>query len=68
MKQVLEVTGMRCGSCEGLVNDELVAMEGVIAVAAHAHSNTVEVELDGSRVAIEDITALIADLGFQPVI
>jgi len=66
MKRTLDVAGMSCRSCEGLVSDELGALDGVLSVAASAAHDTVEVELDEDRVELSQIHALITELGFQP--
>ena len=65
MKQILDVEGMRCGSCEGLVTDELSELAGVQSVRADSKLNQVAIELDEQRVQMAQVVDLIRELGFS---
>lgn len=65
MKQVLDVEGMRCGSCEKLVGEELSDLAGVSAVSADSRLGKVAIELDEQRVQLAQVVDLIRELGFS---
>lgn len=68
MKHTLEVAGMHCGGCEGLIGDELGALDGVRVVSASASSGTVQLDVDESKLELAEITRIITELGFTPTI
>jgi copper chaperone len=65
MKQVLDVDGMRCGSCEKLVGEELSELAGVRVVQADSRLGTVALELDEQHVPMAQVVDLIRELGFS---
>lgn len=57
------VTGMHCGSCSGLIDDELGDVPGIITSATDAGSGRSVVTFDAAVVSVEQISAAIGDAG-----
>jgi copper chaperone len=65
MKNELQVSGMKCSSCELLVTEALEDLEGVIEVKASQLEGTVSVDYDPNMVSISAIEAVIEEQGFK---
>jgi copper chaperone CopZ len=68
MKQVLDVSGMRCGGCERLIGEELLDLEGVRSAHADSRLGRVAIELDERRVQVAEVLDLIQELGFSATV
>ncbi len=65
MKKELQVSGMKCGSCELLVTEALEDLEGVISVEASHLKGRVEVDYDPNMVSEPTIAGVIEEQGFK---
>ncbi|MCK5872048.1 MAG: heavy-metal-associated domain-containing protein [Methylococcales bacterium] len=61
----LEVTGMKCGSCEANVEKKLQALAGVIKVKAYHKDDEIEVEFERDKTNREAIEAVITKAGYK---
>jgi len=57
--EIINVEGMHCHGCEGLIKDILEEEEGVEFALASHKNGTVEVKYDPALIRIERIKALI---------
>ncbi len=63
-KQV-KVNGMHCNSCVLAVQNSLEDVDGIESAKADLDSGNVEIELDTSKVTLEDIDEAVQDVGFE---
>lgn len=63
-KQV-KVNGMHCNSCVLAVQNSLEDVDGIESAKADLESGNVEIELDSSKVTLEDIDEAVQDVGFE---
>ena len=63
--QTLRVGGMSCVNCEGVIRNKLRDTEGVNDVSVSYSAGTARVTYDASRTTLENIIAIIGDLGYQ---
>lgn len=57
------VTGMHCGSCSGLIDDEVGDLAGVESSTTSVEAGTTTVVVDESVVRPEDVVAAITSAG-----
>lgn len=62
-KDRFNVKGMHCGSCEMLVKEDLLDIDGVVEVKADHKSGDVEVSHEG--VNLDVVKKAIEDLGYK---
>ncbi|MCK4494565.1 MAG: cation transporter [Methylococcales bacterium] len=62
---IVEVTGMKCGSCESNVEEKLQALEGVIKAKAYHKDEEIEVEFDLDKTNRKAIEAVITEAGYK---
>lgn len=60
-----DVQGMTCGGCTGSVERALGKLDGVSRVDVVLQPGSATVEADPQRVSAAQITAVLADLGFE---
>ena len=65
MKNELQVSGMKCGSCELLVKEALEEVEGVREAVASHLKGTVVVDYEPETVSVAFMTAVIEGQGFK---
>jgi copper chaperone CopZ len=61
----LTVTGMKCAGCEAGVKTALLALDGVLSVAAYHKDNTVEVVFEAQKVTPMQLSDTITAAGYQ---
>jgi copper chaperone CopZ len=61
----LHVEGMTCRGCENSIKSTLKKKAGIREVAASHSENSVVVTFERDRITIEEIKAVISDLGYQ---
>ncbi len=64
-KKTLAVKGMTCASCAARIERVLSGLDGIDTVAVNLAAETMEVKWDGTILALEDIFAAVAGLGFE---
>ena len=64
-KVTLPVRGMTCGSCSGIIRDELRKLKGVVTVTADYEKGTATVTFVKDQVTVEQIVATINKTGFK---
>ncbi|MBN1927956.1 MAG: heavy-metal-associated domain-containing protein [Chlorobiaceae bacterium] len=64
MKKTIQVSGMRCSSCEMLVTEALEALDGVQKAKASHQLSEVEVEYDPSKTGDDALKQAIEGEGF----
>ena len=62
--QVLNVTGMTCGSCVANVKHALSALPGVANVAVSLPKNQAEVQFDESKLAVDQMRDALQGAGY----
>lgn len=63
-KITIKVKGMKCPSCEMLVQDILEEQEGVVEVKVSYADKRAEVSFDGDKITGEQIKNMIAKEGY----
>ncbi|MCX6778144.1 MAG: sulfite exporter TauE/SafE family protein [Candidatus Micrarchaeota archaeon] len=63
-KKRYEVEGMVCGSCEKLINQKLVELDGVKSASARLSDNSVDIEFDPEKVGEEKIRDALKEAGY----
>lgn len=66
MKQLIRIDGMHCGSCALNVDDVLEDLDGVKRSKTSYARGRAKVDYDPERITLEQMTAAIAGLGYQP--
>jgi copper chaperone CopZ len=61
----LTVTGMKCAGCEAGVKTALLALDGVLSVAAYHKDNKVEVAFEPHKLTETQISEAITAAGYQ---
>lgn len=61
----LTVTGMKCAGCEAGVKTALLALDGVLSVAAYHKDNKVEVAFDPQKLTATQLRDTITAAGYQ---
>ena len=61
----LRIDGMHCASCTMNVENFLIRLDGIFDVKADLTSGTARVRYDKSKVTIDDMEAVIKNLGFE---
>lgn len=61
---ILNVKGMKCGGCETNVNNKLKTLEGVASSSASSKNAQVQVEFDGGKTSVAEISQAIEEAGF----
>ena len=64
-KKTLAVKGMTCASCSARIERVLSLQEGIKNVSVNLAAETMEVEWDEKKLALEDIAKQVAGLGFE---
>ena len=64
-KVKINVKGMHCKSCEALVNEDLLDLDGVSTVDASCDEDLVLVEFDPEKVELKKIKKIISDNGYK---
>ena len=59
MKNVLKLSGMHCASCEVLLQDVLMDLNGVEKVKGNFKKNELEISFDENKVSIQAIKQAI---------
>ena len=67
-KETLTVKGMTCASCAARIEKVLSSRDGIMDVAVNLAAETMEVEWDDTKIALDDIGEQVAGLGFELVI
>ena len=67
-KETLAVKGMTCASCAARIEKVLSSRDGIMDVAVNLAAETMEVEWDDTKIALDDIGEQVAGLGFELVI
>ena len=62
---LFEIDGMHCASCGLLVDETVEDLDGVLACATDVRGRRARVTYDPRLVALEDIAAAIASLGYR---
>ena len=65
MKNELQVSGMRCGSCELLVKEALEEVKGIREADVSHLRGTVVVDYEPETVSIAFIASVIEEQGFK---
>ena len=65
MKKKLTVKGMHCESCEVLIKDALLEVDGVKSAQVSRAKNSVEVEFDEKKVSEQKIKDIIKQEGYD---
>ncbi|MEM4637675.1 MAG: heavy metal-associated domain-containing protein [Candidatus Woesearchaeota archaeon] len=65
MKITLNVKGMHCKSCEMIIKDSLLEIEGVNGVVVSLAKNTVTIDYDERKVKEEMIKKIIEREGYK---
>ena len=63
--QTLRVGGMSCVNCESVIQNKLRGTAGINDVSASYAAGTARVTYDANSVTLENIIAIIGDLGYQ---
>ena len=63
--EVLNITGMTCGSCVASVNKALGALPGVAGVAVSLPKNQAEVQFDESKLAVVQMRTALQSAGYD---
>jgi len=61
----LRIDGMHCASCTMNVENFLIRLDGIFDVKADLTSGTARIRYDKSKVTIDDMEAIINNLGFE---
>ena len=61
----LRIDGMHCASCTMNVENFLIRLDGIFDVKADLTSGTARIRYDKSKVTIDDMEAVINNLGFE---
>lgn len=64
-KVVLQVRGMTCGACTGIIRAEVKKLDGVMSVTADYEKGMATVEYIKGKVTVEQIVAAINKTGFK---
>jgi copper chaperone CopZ len=67
-KIIIKTKNMHCVSCERLINDALLELEGVKNVKSDYTKENTLVEFDSSKINISKIMKTIKDVGYEPYI
>ena len=67
-KKTLAVKNMTCASCAARIEKVLSALDGISAVSVNLAAETMEVEWDETKIALEEIAAQVAGIGFELVL
>lgn len=62
----IKTSGMHCTSCEMLLQDALSEIEGVKGAKADHKNGLVQVELDETKVNVDQIKRMIRKEGYDP--
>ncbi|HEY0843745.1 MAG TPA: heavy-metal-associated domain-containing protein [Noviherbaspirillum sp.] len=62
--ELLQVTGMTCGSCANKVTNALKAVAGVLNVTVSLPTKTVSVQFDEQRADLTQLRSAIAEAGY----
>ena len=60
----LQISGMHCASCSGLITKSLLAREGVKSAHVNLSSNQATLEFDSSRVNLKELINIILKIGY----
>ena len=63
--RALRVGGMSCVNCESVIRNKLRDTEGINDVSVSYAAGTARVTYDAGRITLENIIAIIGDLGYQ---
>lgn len=63
-KQVITVTGMRCGHCKNAVEKAVGALAGVTTANVDLAAKTLTVEFDPAHINVTKIKEVVEDEGF----
>ena len=63
-KEKLAVSGMHCRSCEILITDSVMEMEGVKRIKIDHKTGAAEVEFDPAKTDVERIAKMIREQGY----
>lgn len=64
-KQVITVTGMRCGHCKNAVEKAVGALDGVVEAVVDLAAKTLTVEFDPAKAGLSQIKEIIEEEGFE---
>jgi copper chaperone CopZ len=65
--RTLKLDGIHCASCENTIRTALSRLPGVAVVVPSAERNDVKVSFDDTKVAEEQLRAVLGDVGFEPL-
>ena len=65
IKAKIKTRGMHCQSCEMLIKDALNDLDGVKKAEVSFKTGIVSVELDDSKVSIDEIKRVIRNEGYE---
>ena len=61
----IKTKGMHCKSCEMLVEDALLDLEGINKVKANSESGIIQMECDEGKVSKDKVKIVIENEGFK---
>ena len=64
-KEKLAIRGMHCKSCEMLITDSLMEIDGVSRVTIDHAKGTGEVEFNPQRTGLKEITKVVKEQGYD---
>jgi copper chaperone CopZ len=65
--RTFKVEDIHCASCENTIRAALSRLPGVAVVVPSAERNDVKVSFDDTKVAEEQLRAVLGDVGFEPL-
>jgi copper chaperone CopZ len=65
--RTFKVDDIHCASCENTIRTALSRLPGVAVVVPSAERNDVKVSFDDTKVAEEQLRAVLGDVGFEPL-
>lgn len=66
-KKKLLVEGMSCGHCVATIKKAVGGLAGVLSVDIFLDNKEVNIEFDGSKIALEAISSKIKEAGFEVI-
>ncbi len=63
----LKIKGMHCVSCENLIRDAVLNLNGVKTISVSYTTEKATVEFDSTKTDSKDILNVIKDAGYEPL-
>lgn len=65
MKEILSIRNIHCKSCERVIEDAVMEINGIKSVDVSYANETAEVEFDPAKTSIKSIIDAINELGYE---